>query len=290
MKGIIFIGIAVLIWSIASGLVAKQFGVPALMWYPVASLLGALCIALWLGARKRLAELRPGSAHDGWRLIAAGVAMGLNNACFMSALQITSVAVALLTHYLMPLFVTLLFAPWLLKEYPSRRDIVITFMGLTGLAVILWPDMRNANLSLGALLGALSAVFFALTIVLARQLNQRGVSGETVAFYQTLAPGIGMAPVLFWYLGQGLALTAHDWAGIAYFGVGAMGIGFILFFVGVNHVHKAAHASLMSYLEPIAAILLAALFLGESITVYILVGGLLIVGSGVGLVQAEQAE
>lgn len=288
MKGITLIGIAVLIWSISSGLVAKHFSVPALMWYPAAALLGALCIALWLLGNKQLSQLRPTTPNTRWLLGMAGLAMGLNNACFMSALQVTSVAVALLTHYLMPLFVTLFFAPWLLGERPSRRDILITIVGLTGLAIILWPDMLNANLNLGALLGALSAVFFALALVMARQLNRRGVCGESVAFYQNLVPALVMAPLLFWYSSQGIELTSVDWLGIAYFGLGAMGAGFILFFVGLNYVHKASHASMMSYGEPITAILLAALFLGEPITTYIVIGGALIIGSGIALVRAEQ--
>jgi drug/metabolite transporter (DMT)-like permease len=252
-------------------------------------LLGSLFIALWLLRQNKLAQLRAAAPKIWWLLVLAGLSMAINNIFFMSALRVTSVAVALLTHYLMPLFITLLFGPWLLNERPTARDVAITLVGLTGLAIILWPDIQQASLNLGALLGTLSAVFFALSLVASRQLNVANVDGEIVAFYQNFVPAVVMAPALVWFLGQGIEFTRSDWLGIAYFGLGSMGVGFILFFMGLKFVHKASHASMMSYGEPIAAILLAALFLGEPITAYIVVGGALIVGAGVVLIGAEKA-
>ncbi len=287
MNGFALIGIAVTLWSVGSGIIAKLFTVPALMWYPVAAAMGAAVVVVIILIKESPRSLWPQSTAARWLLLGVGVTVLINNGLFFTALQITSVPVAQLTHYLAPLFLAVIFAPLMLGEKPTKREVILTLVGLLGLSIVLWPDLRDARLSVGAMMGAISAVFFALGNVFNRKLTAYGVSGLPAAAYQNFIPTLGMAPFMLWQLNQGVQFTSGDIWGAVYMGVMTMGFGFSLFLFGLQRLKKANHAGIMSYGEPIGAIILAAIFLHEPMTAYVIVGGILIIGSGVALVLGK---
>lgn len=289
MNGFSLIGIAVTLWAVGTGIIAKQFTVPALMWYPVAATLAAIVCAVILAKKESLKQLWPKQKAARWLLVGAGATVLFNNGLFFTGLQYASVPVALLTHYLAPLFLAAIFAPLMLGEKATRREFVLTIVGLIGLVVVLWPDLVQAKLNIGAVLGAASAIFFAIGNVFNRKLSAYGVSGLSPAVYQNVVPVIGMLPFMLWFIAQGERFTAGDWWGMAFYGFIAMGIGFSIFLVGLQRVKKANHAGIMSYGEPIGAILLAAIFMGEPMTAYVIIGAILIIGSGVALVVGKES-
>ena len=287
MNGLTLVGLAVAIWSIGSGIIAKGFTVPALAWYPAAALIGTVLIALWMYKEGILAQLWPSSKAARWLLIAGGVCMTFNNGFFFTALQHTTVAIGLLSHYLTPMLVAVLFAPLFLREKLTVRDLVITVVGLAGLAVVLWPELSQSQLGVGAVYGILSAIFFAFGVVVNRKLGDYKIGGLAGVVYQNFVPVLLMSPVFFSSFNAG-AFTSGDWWRVATFGLLSLSIGFGLFWVGLQKVQKAAHASVLSYGEPIGAIILAAIFLGEPLTLYVIVGTILIVGAGVAIVLGER--
>jgi drug/metabolite transporter (DMT)-like permease len=286
MQGFIYIGVAVSLWAVGSGIIAKGFSVPALAWYPVAALIGTVFILVWLYKQGKLRELWPASVPARCFLLAGGVAMALNNGLFFSSLQHTSVAVALLTHYLTPLLVAVLFAPLFLRERLTMRDLFITLVGLVGLVVVLWPELSNSTLGLGSVLGAASALFYAAGVIITRKLSNYSISGLAGVVYQNFVPVVLMSPFFFTSFTAN-AFVSGDWVRAAIFGVLCLGVGFGLFFVGLQKVEKAAYASVLSYGEPIGAIILASIFMGEPMTMFIIVGGILIIGAGIALVWSE---
>ena len=283
MNGLALVGSAVLVWSVGSGIIAKGFTVPALAWYPAAALIGTLLIAIWLYKEGKIGQLWPEPKPARWLLIAGGVMLALNNGLFFTSLQHTSVAVGLLTHYLAPMLVAVAFAPIFLGEKLTMRDLCITLIGLVGLGVVLWPELSNSELGIGAIFGALSALFFAAGVVINRKLSNYQVSGLTGVVYQNFLPTVLMSPFFFQSLRDG-AFTSGDWWGVLIFGLLSLSLGFGLFWTGLQKVHKAAHASILSYGEPIGAIILAAIVIGEPVTIYVVVGGALIIGAGVAIV------
>lgn len=104
-------------------------------------------------------------------LALGGLADGVNNLSFFAAMQRTSVAIAVVTHYLAPVFITLLAVP-LLKERLTRAGWQGLLASLIGLALMLRPwEQAAASAWVGAGLGALSAVFYALNVLIARGLQ-----------------------------------------------------------------------------------------------------------------------
>lgn len=289
MNGLALIGIAVTLWAVGSGIMAKLFTVPALMWYPVAAAIATVVTGFILYRKYgSLKQLWPDDKTARWILIGSGTTVLINNGLFFTALQISSVPVAQLTHYLAPLLLAVIFAPLMLAEKPTRREVILTMIGFAGLIVVLWPDLSNARLNLGAIFGVISAVFFALGVVFNRKLSARGISGLSPAVYHNIIPALGMIPFFVWYLKEGRYFVQADWVGVAYMGLIALGIGFSLYLVGLERVKKANHAGIMTYGEPIGAIILAGIFMGEPMTAYVVVGAILIIGSGVALVLGKE--
>lgn len=288
MNGLSLIGIAVMLWVVGSSIIAKNFTVPALMWYPIASAIATIVTGSVLARVGSLKQLWPENKMACWFLILSGFSVVLTNGLFFTAFQYASVPVAQLTHYFAPLLLAMVFAPLLLREKPTVRETVITVVGLIGLVVVLWPDLSQSTLSIGALLGLGSAVTFALGTVINRKAYVYGVTPFSLAVWHNIVPAVVMAPFIFYFMKQGVHFTSNDWLGVAYMGIFAIGIGFILYMMGLQRVAKANHAAIMTYGEPIGAIILAAIFMGEPMTVYVVVGGVLIIGSGIALVAGNE--
>ena len=61
-------------------------------------------------------------------ILLLAVCFALNNVLFLTAVQKTTVANATVTHYLAPLFLAVVFAPWLLAEKATRREVLLTII------------------------------------------------------------------------------------------------------------------------------------------------------------------
>jgi len=202
-----------------------------------------------------------------------GVADALNVACFFAAYQRTSVAVAVLTHYLTPLFVAVL-APVVLREAPRRKVLASVALAFAGLCLLLAPlrAERHAGDALGAALGAASAVFYASNVLVNKRLI-RAFSGAEMAFYH----GLVATPFLLALVPRG-AWSAVRGESIAVLGAGSVLVGALgaLFFVwGLRRI-DATRAANLTFLEPVVAVAGARVFLHEELTAGKIAGGALV--------------
>ena len=121
-------------------------------------------LTLMAGALVLRDRLRVRATRGDWMKIAfLGVADALNVILFFAAYQRTSVAIAVLTHYLTPVLVALA-APVFLGEPRRRLTFVAVFASFGGLLLLLapWSATRHAGDLVGAGLGAASALFYAM--------------------------------------------------------------------------------------------------------------------------------
>jgi drug/metabolite transporter (DMT)-like permease len=228
----------------------------------------------------------PGRAsRTAWLGIAwLGVADAMNIALFFAAYQRTSVAIAVLTHYLTPVLVALA-APWALGERMTPRTWGATLTSLAGLVLLLRP--WSAGLSrgdlVGAALGAGSAVFYASNVLVTKKLS-RAFSGSEQMFFHGL-----VAVPLLWLLVPSGALAAAPRASLVVIGLAALGpgaLGGLTFVWGLRRV-PAGHASVLTLLEPLVAVLLAAVWLGEIPPVVSILGGAAVLAGAVVVVTGR---
>lgn len=209
-----------------------------------------------------------------WLAVAwLGVSDALNIGFFFAAYQRTSVAIAVLTHYLTPILVAVL-APMVVRERPAARTYASVAISFVGLLLLLEP--WRAGLSredvVGAALGAGSAVFYASNVLVNKRLVS-AFSGSEMMFFH----GLVTVPLLFLVVPPAeYALVSLPSLGMVV--LGALGPGTLcglLFVWGLRRI-AASHASILTLLEPLVAVVLAAALLGEGLGVVPIAGGVLI--------------
>ena len=216
-----------------------------------------------------------------------GVTDALNVVLFFRAIQLTTVAVAVLTHYLAPILVAL-GAPLVLGEKVSRRTFVAVFVSLAGLVLLLDPfhvASASPKLILGAASGAASAFFYASSVLTNKRLAPV-FSGSELAFYHGLVavPLLAcLVPIAAW---RAVAPEAWPWLTAGAIGPGA--VAGLVFVWGLRRV-PAAHASALTLLEPLVAVLVGVLVFGEVPTPIGGVGALMVLAGAAIVVSSRKA-
>lgn len=216
-----------------------------------------------------------------------GVSDALNMVLFFAAYQRTSVAIAVLTHYLTPILVALL-APLVVHERlrsSTYAAVAIAFTGLVGLLEPWRASFAAADFA-GAALGAGSAVFYASNVLVNKRLAGAFSGSELMAFH-----GLVAAPLLFLLVPTGqYGLVSASALGVVVAGAATVGtLGGLLFVWGLRRI-PASHASVLTLLEPLVAVLLAALVFGERLGALPVLGGAAILVGAVMVVRGGRSD
>lgn len=216
-----------------------------------------------------------------------------NDLSYFMAFRMTSGANAAFSHQMVSVFL-LFFAPWFLAERTTKNEwwaLIVSFIGLGVLYIpaISFRGGQTMWTNIGGIgLGTLSAVFYALLIIGYRKLNQeRGLPISEINFWRFSVSTILMLPVII-YAGGVEIIQTNLWT------LAAFGLLFAVIASGMHNyaiAHtRALHVSIIGKSEPIIAALYAFLWLNETPTAFILLGGALILGSSVWLAfQKENA-
>ena len=254
-----------------SGLIGKAVHSPALVVTCLRSLVGALALAAFLALRRE-------SARAAWRgrtgvLCASGALLAAHWWTFFAAIQMSTVALGLLTYASYPLFVTLL--GWLvLRERPRRMDALACALVVVGLVLVV-PDWNfGGQASVALALGVTSGFTFAALTLLNRQLAQT-VPPLPLVTVQLAAAGLVLLPLAAGQLPQ---VTARDWAWLILLGVVFTALAHASFTASLPRVRMAV-VGVVAALEPVYGIAAAWLLLGEQPSRLMLLGGALIIGA-----------
>lgn len=245
--------------------------------------------------------LLPLAVRDLWRaprrtraqwasVLAIGVCDALNLLCFLTAMQLTTVAVAVLTHYLAPLLVAAC-APLVVREPWRARTLGAVVLGSIGLTLLLqpwsttWQGADGHAHAVGAALGAVSALFFAASVLTQKRLVAHFSPWELSAF-----PKPASVVVLALALPSAAALDvgAVSWALLC---IGALVCGAlpcVLFFVGLATT-SASRASILTLCEPLVAVLVGVLLWREPLGVVGAIGVAAILGAAAWIARGDRA-
>lgn len=188
-----------------------------------------------------------------------GIADALNVVLLFAAYAHTTVAIAVTTHYLAPIFVAAV-ASRVLGEAPHPSTWFAIAFGFLGLALLLrpWSGDLGAHDWLGAAAGAGSAVFYASNVIVNKKLVGKFTAVELMAFH-----GVVATPFLFALapLSRFAALNARATLVLVVGGIGPGALGGVLFIWALRRI-RAARASTITLLEPLVAVSIA-VALGE---------------------------
>lgn len=210
-------------------------------------------------------------------LLVSGVAMGINWILLFEAYKYTTVSMATLSYYFAPVIVTVL-APILFKEKLTKKQIVCFIMSTLGLILITGVGELNAgsNHLTGILFGLGAAVFYASVILLNKFIKK--VSGIQRTFFQFIAAIIVLVPYVLCTGGIHLgSLNTKGWIYLLIVGLVHTGITYCLYFSALKDL-SGQEAAILSYIDPLVAVIISVVILHEGMTLLQATGGVLILG------------
>jgi len=233
------------------------------------------------------------SARECGHLAAVGVLLLVGGNLTLSyAQRIVPTGLAALLTAVSPLWFLTLDSLLLGDHHISRRGKIGLLIGIAGVVVLIWPDLRHPN-ALGhrelwwSLAVPLSSLSWALGSVLSKKWQTSAADPFSGTAWQMIFAGI--ANLIFALLverSSSVTWTLRGVAAILYLVVFGSLVGYTAYIFLLRHV-PTSKVSTYAYVNPVVAVFLGWLVLHERIDRYILIGSAIIVASVVVVTSAK---
>jgi len=239
------------------------------------AVLAALLIGAYLALTRQKIRVRE-IKKELILLLLSGVAMGINWILLFEAYRYTTISLATLSYYFAPVIVTAV-CPFLFHEKLSGKQIVCFVMSTVGLVMITGiGDVGGGSDGIGILFGLGAAVFYAAVVLLNKFI--KNVEGIHRTFLQFLAAIAILTPYVALTSGVTLGnLDGFGWVNLLIVGLVHTGITYCMYFSSLKEL-PGQKAAILSYIDPLVAVLISVVILNETMTVWQGIGGALILG------------
>ncbi|GGG93798.1 membrane protein [Polaribacter pacificus] len=251
-----------------SGVLGKYIAIPppVLVWWRAFIAL----FFLWMYCRIKKIDLRIQSKKDYLPFVLSAACMAAHWISYFYALKLSNVALGMLSLYTFPV-ITALLEPFFMKTKLNPIHLVLGAVVLIGV-YILAPDFSLENNHLkGILIGILSALFYAVRILILKQ-HVAKYHGSMLMFYQLCIVAVLLTPFLFFMDVSGIQ-TQYPY--VLLLALLTTAIGHTLMVLSLRYF-SVSTASILSSIQPVFGIFLAFLFLNEVPTLNTFFGGFLI--------------
>lgn len=244
----------------------------------IRGIIGSLFLILVLKIKKEMINWQ--AIKDNLLLIfISGGLLGFNWILLFEAYQCTSVATATLCYYMAPIFVILV-SPFIFKERLTIKKIgcvLVSLIGMIFVSGVLNTGFSGIQETTGILFGLIAALFYASVVIINKKIINIDAIDRTVMQLSTAA--VILLPYNF-ITGQftDVSLTLNVFIILLFVGIVHTGIAYALYFGSIKDL-KAQTAALFSYIDPIVAIWLSALFLHENVGISEIIGAVLVLGA-----------
>lgn len=227
-------------------------------------LLGGVLVVLFLLVTSGVRIARTNAVAR--RLGAAGALLATFQACYFSAVSLTSVSLAtMVTIGSVPVFVTGATSVRT-RRLPSGATVLALVAAVLGLLLLTWAPVGVDGLRFAGGMGCAllaGAGFAAVTLLTRRQVD--GLDALHTAAFGCLAGGALLVP-LGLVLGMGMPLRVEPFVAVIYLGAVPTAVAYAAYFTGLRDSHPVL-AALSALLEPLTAALLAAFLLSDRLGV-----------------------
>ncbi len=231
------------------------------------------CLLLLRAAQKKPLRLK-GMGRDAPLLFLSGAAMGFNWIFLFEAYRYTTVSVATLSYYFAPVIV-MVASPILFRERITARQ-ALCFAGSTvGLVLVINPGGLGGGQALkGVRVGLAAAALYATVILLNKGI--KGVQGIDRTTLQFAAAAAVLLPYILLTTGiHPEVMTPVGWAYLLAVGLVHSALAYVLYFSSLKAL-PGQEAAILSYIDPLVAVILSLAVLGEAVSALQLVGGAMI--------------
>jgi len=216
------------------------------------------------------------------------LAMGVICICvsmvfFQLGVENSKASTAAVIFCINPMF-TMIFAHFITEEKLNRTKAIALAFGLLGIVFMVNPlNLEPGNTVIGVIYTILSAIFFGLYSAMGRT-SIRRLRGITQTSFSFLLGSIVMVPILLIMDRPIIAgvTTENIWM-VLYIGIMITGLGYLFYFLAME-VSDAATASIVFFVKPALAPIIAVIVLHEVVGINGFIGILLIfIGSYINL-------
>ncbi|MBQ1476454.1 MAG: EamA family transporter [Firmicutes bacterium] len=267
------------IWG-SLGLFRRAIPLPSSVLAFVRGVAGSLFLILFVKARGGRVNAGMTRKQIAW-FGTAGAIMAFNWILLFDAYNYTSVAVATLCYYMMPVFVTLASALLFGEKLTARKllCVAVCVAGMLLVTGVAEGDAPTGSEIRGIVMGLAAAVLYSTVVLMNKKMP--GMD----AYEKTIVQLIGAAVIMVPYI-----LVTEDVTALSLDGRGALmlfivaavhtGIAYALYFGCMDDL-KAQTVAIFSYVDPIVAVLLSAFVLGEPLSALGVLGVVLVLGAAV---------
>ncbi len=212
-------------------------------------------------------------------LVLTGAIMGLNWIFLFEAYNYTTVATATMCYYMQPTIVILL-SPIVFKEHLTLKKLLCAAAAIVGMVFVSGVAEGTgigAQDITGILCGLLAAALYATVVIMNKKVQVEDAYAKTII--QLASAAIILIPYL---------LITEDFSAISLNGLAIVmvlivgivhtGIAYAMYFGSMKDL-KAQTVAVLSYIDPVVALLLSALVLHEKLTLFGIIGAVLVIGS-----------
>ena len=241
------------------------------------AVLAILAIGSYLFVTKQKIQLA-GMRKELILLVISGIAMGFNWIRLFEAYKYTTVSVATLSYYAAPIMITLV-STILFREKMTKRKLLCFVMSTLGILLI---TVSGGGMSgkgtdhIGILFGLGAAVLYATVVLLNKFI--KNVGGIQRTFLQFVAAAVTLFPYVMLTGGMHLGdLSGSGPALLLVIGFVHTGIAYCMYFSSLQYV-PGQEAAVLSYIDPLVAVILSVSVLHEPMSALQVVGGAMILG------------
>ncbi|WP_245611643.1 DMT family transporter [Methanolacinia paynteri] len=212
--------------------------------------------------------------QDFFYIVISGIAMGISWMFLFEAYNQVGVGIASLAYYCGPVIVMLV-SPIIFRE-KIHISIILGFISVfIGMICVNSPFISDAGLSFGLLCGIMSAVMYAVMLIFNKKATK--IQGLENSLFQLSTSFVTVAVFTLITQGIPISIPAESILPLLILGVVNTGFGCYLYFSSIGGL-PVQTVAICGYLEPLSAVVLSAIVLGECLSSLQEIGAVLIIG------------
>ena len=216
------------------------------------------------------------------KLLVSGAMIGFNWVLLFEAYRYTTVSVATVCYYMAPVFI-MISSPFTLGEKITAKKAVCIILALVGVVLVsgvLEPNQMQSHDHLkGVLFGLGAALLYACVVTINKEI--KGVSGMDRTIFQMGPAALAVLP--YWLLTDNISAITWQTEPVIMILIAGLintALAYDLYFASIQSL-SAQSAALMSYIDPVVAIILSATLLREGMSALSVIGVIMVLGSAI---------
>lgn len=212
-------------------------------------------------------------------LVVSGGFIGINWVALFESYRYTTVATATLCYYLAPMFV-ILASPFAFKEKLTLKKVICLITALSGMVLVsgvFETAGGGENQLKGIVFGITAAAFYASVMIMNKKMKEIPAFDKTYIQLLCAALVVGVY-ALFTVKPADLAFDAKSVLLLVFVGAFHTGFAYTLYFGSMKSL-KAQSVAILSYIDPVFALILSAVILKEHMSIPGIIGAVMVLGS-----------